>query len=204
MEVAVGDERTHAKLGGQGEGVAVAAFSRFDIGMVWPSDNLAKQAEAPRLVATLLVSLGEGHGLPGLLQSIVEAPFEQVCLTEPRELHGPPHTHRAHRRCVLYHVFEKVPPLVGSPGERARVSQSGENCPGSEVPLTSEGARALQDIDGLIEITQSEGHATHAGQGLGQRVWVVCAFRDPERVLRMRARLSESPQIRESQGEPAV
>jgi len=64
--------------------------------------------------------------------------------------------------------------------------------------------RALQCIDGPVEITLSEGHATDARQGLGKRVWMVSAFRDPERLLGMRGRLSESPQIREGQGQPAV
>src|SRR5713101_920565 len=172
--------------------------------MVWSRDNLTEQAEAPRLMATLLVALGEGHGLLGTLQSIVEAPFEQVCLTEPRELHRPSHTHRTHRRRVLCHVFEKVPPLVSTPGERARVSQTGENRPGPEIPLTTEGASALKDIDGLVDITPSEGNATNARQGLDKRVWVVSPFRNPECLLSMRARLNESTQIREGQCQPAV
>ena len=93
MEVAVGDERAHAKLGGLGEGLAVVPFRLLDIRMVWLGNNLTEQTKAPRLVAMLLVALGEGHGLPGTLQSIVEPPFEQVCLAEPRELHRPSHAH---------------------------------------------------------------------------------------------------------------
>ncbi len=157
----------------------IVTFHLFDIWMVRPRDNLTEQAEAPRLVATLLVALGEGHGLLGTLERIVKAPLEQICLTKPRELHRPSHTHRTHRRCVLYHVFEKAPPLVGTSGERTRVSQTGENRPGPEIPLTGEGARALKGIDGLVEITPRESHSTNARQGLGKRVWVVCPFRNP-------------------------
>ena len=204
VEMAVGDERTHVELAGQSQGLVVVAFGFLESRRITPGGDFTDQAETPRLVTTLLVALGERHGLLCAFQSIVEASLEQVCLAEPRELHRPSHAHRTHRRRVLYHAFEKAPPLVCAPGERARVSETGENRPRLEVPLTGEAARALQSIDGLVEITQSEGHATNARQGLGKCVRVVSAFRDPECLLGMRARLNESAQIREGQGQPAV
>src|SRR5712692_4008411 len=86
VEVAVGDERTHAEVAGQGQGLAIVAFRRLDSRRIATGDDFAEQAETPRLVAALLVALRQGHGLLCTLQSIVEPPLEQVCLTEPGEL----------------------------------------------------------------------------------------------------------------------
>src|SRR5712691_5223065 len=172
----------------------VVALRLLDSRRIAPGDDFTEQAEAPRLVTALLVELREGHGLPRTFQSIVKAPFEQVRLGEPRELHRPPHAHRAHRRCVLYHLLEKVPPLVRTRGECARVSKTSEHCPGLEVPRPNENPRALQRIDGPVEITLGKRHATAARQGLGKSEWVVSAFRDPECLLGMRPRITESPQ----------
>ena len=104
----------------------------------------------------------------------------------------------------MYHLFEKVPTLGHTCGERACVSETGKNRPGLQVPLTGEEACALQRTNSLVEIALSKVHATDARQGLGKSEWVVSAFRNPEGLLRMRLRLNESPQIREGQCQPAV
>src|SRR5713226_6357764 len=80
VEVAMGDERTHAELAGQGQGLAIAAFRRLDSRRIATGDDFAEQAEAPRLVTALLMALGQRDGLLRTLQSIVEPPLEQVCL----------------------------------------------------------------------------------------------------------------------------
>ncbi len=91
-----------------------------------------------------------------------------------------------------------------APGDRPRVSEAGENRPRLEVPLVGDPARTFQGIDGAIEVALSEGHSTHARQRLGESEWVVGAFRDPERLLGMRARIMESAQVRERQCQPVV
>src|SRR5713101_4356591 len=106
VKVAVGDERTHAELACQHQGLAVVAFRRLDSRRIASGDDFTEQAETPRLVAALLVAPGEGHGLLRTFQSIVEAPFEKVCLAEPRELHRPSHAQRTHRRGVPYDLLE--------------------------------------------------------------------------------------------------
>ena len=204
VKVAVGGEGAHAKFAGQDQGLAGVTFRLLDIRRISPGGDFTDQAKTPRLVTTFLVALRQRHGLLRTLQSIVEVPFEQVCLTEPRELHRPSHAHRTHRCCVSYHLFEETPTLIYSCGEGACVSKPGKNRPRLETPLTDEDARAVQRIDGLVEITPSEGHATDARQGLGKSKWVVSAFRNPECLLCMQARLNELPQIREGQRQPTV
>jgi hypothetical protein len=148
--------------------------------------------------------LRHGQGLLRTLQSIVESTLEQVCLSQPRELHRPSDAQRAHRRCVLYHLFEKIPTLGRTRGDCARVSETGEDRPGLEVRRNGEDARALQRIDGPTEITPSEAYARDAREGFGKSERVVSVFRDPECLLRMRARINESPYTRERQSQPAV
>src|SRR5712692_8290558 len=71
VEVAMGDERTHAEVAGQGQGLAIVAFRRLDSRRIATGDDFAEQAETPRLVAVLLVALRQGDGLLCTLQSIV-------------------------------------------------------------------------------------------------------------------------------------
>ena len=78
-------------------------------------------------------------------------------------------------------------------GERVRISETSKHCPGLEIPRTNEDPRALQRIDGSVEITLSEAYASDARQGLGQSEWVVSAFGDPECLLGMQAGINESP-----------
>ncbi len=95
--MAVGDERTHAELVGQGQGGAVvaSAVTRSAVGVA--GEDGAEQVDGPRLVTALLVLLRQGHGLLRALASLVEAALAQVSFAEPCELHGTPHAHRAHR-----------------------------------------------------------------------------------------------------------
>jgi hypothetical protein len=204
VEVAVGDERLHPELTGQSQGPVVVVFRSLDSRRIATAGDFTEQAETPRLVTTLLVALRQRHGLLRTFQSIVEAPFEQVCLAEPRKLHRSSHAHRTHRRCVLYHLFEEVPTLARTRGECVCVSETGKGRPGLEVPLTADGSCPLKRIDGPVEITLSKGYATDARQGLGEREWVISAFGDPECLLGMLALINELPEIRETQGYPAV
>ena len=72
-EVAVGLQRAHAEVVGQGEGLAVVGFSRLDIRGVAMDGDAAKQSPGIRLVALLLLGLGDvacpGRVLHGVLQA---------------------------------------------------------------------------------------------------------------------------------------
>ena len=52
-EVAVGDERAHAELGGECEGLAVVALGPLDLERIATGDDLTEQMEHPGLEASL-------------------------------------------------------------------------------------------------------------------------------------------------------
>jgi hypothetical protein len=63
VEVAVGDEWTHAELAGQGQGLAMVAFRPLDSRRIALGGDFTKQAQTPRLVTALSMTLRQGHGL---------------------------------------------------------------------------------------------------------------------------------------------
>src|SRR5262249_21123012 len=64
-EVAVGHERAHAELLGEGERLLVVLLGDLGLGGIAIRVNLAEEPERPRLVTALLPVAGEGEGLPG-------------------------------------------------------------------------------------------------------------------------------------------
>ena len=57
--MAVGLERAHAELLGQGEGLAVVGFGLIALRRLAPRRNVAEEAQGIRLVAPFLVLTGE-------------------------------------------------------------------------------------------------------------------------------------------------
>src|SRR5712664_506144 len=82
VEVAVGGERPHAEVAGQGQGLAVVTYRRLESRRIATGDDFTEQAKAPRLVPALLMVLRQGHGLLRTFQRVVEPALEQVCLAE--------------------------------------------------------------------------------------------------------------------------
>jgi hypothetical protein len=82
--VAVGLERAHAQLPGQGHCTAVVCFGRGYVGMVRMRGNLAKEVEGPRLVASLTTLAGKRQN----------PPCDRECVLEPtaRSYVDPSHT----------------------------------------------------------------------------------------------------------------
>src|SRR5262245_7125118 len=64
-EVAVGRQRAHLELVGQGQRLAVVGFGLLHFGWISPGGDLAKEAERPRFVAALIVLAGLREGAPG-------------------------------------------------------------------------------------------------------------------------------------------
>ncbi len=56
--VAMGDQRAHAEILGQGEGLSVVGFGFFDMRRIALRRNVAEEAQDPRLVAAFLVLTG--------------------------------------------------------------------------------------------------------------------------------------------------
>ena len=76
--MAVGRERAHAQLLGQGEGLAVVALGLLDVGRVGVRGDLAQQAERPGLAATLLVLAASASAPPGQRAGVRQPTGEQV------------------------------------------------------------------------------------------------------------------------------
>ena len=55
--VAVGDEGAHPEPGRKRHGMTIVIFDRFDVHWGVVRENLAKEAQCPRLVTTLFVPL---------------------------------------------------------------------------------------------------------------------------------------------------
>jgi hypothetical protein len=71
--VAVGLERAHAQLLGQGEGLAVVAGGGLDLCRRLARRALAQEPQGPGLVAALLVLAGEVESLCGALVCVSQA-----------------------------------------------------------------------------------------------------------------------------------
>src|SRR5437762_6897791 len=91
MAVAARGERPHVELVGQGQRFAVVRLCPLDIAPITPRSDFAEQAEAPGLVASLLMALCQGQGLESVARRIVEAPIDQAGFAEPRQLHRATH-----------------------------------------------------------------------------------------------------------------
>ena len=71
--MAVGLERAHAQLLGEGEGLAVMADGGLDLGGRLTRRALAQEPQGPGLVATLLILAGMVESLRGALARVFQA-----------------------------------------------------------------------------------------------------------------------------------
>ena len=80
--MAVGNERTHPKFGGQGHCGTVVRFSRRYVGMLLLRSNLTEKAKAPGFRAAVTVFASQHEALSGQSQGILPPAGEQVRLAE--------------------------------------------------------------------------------------------------------------------------
>ena len=81
-EVAVGLERAHAELLGQGEGLAVVGFGLVALRRLAPRRNVAEEAQGIRLVAPFLVRTGERQRTLGEGVRLLQAAGQQLRLPQ--------------------------------------------------------------------------------------------------------------------------
>jgi hypothetical protein len=81
-EVAVGQERAHAELGGQGDRGPVVGVGRRPVAIALLGRHLAQEAEGRRLVAALAALADELQGAVGSGAGVVELAGEEVRLAE--------------------------------------------------------------------------------------------------------------------------
>src|SRR5215831_17570092 len=80
--VAVGLERTHAQLLGQGESLAVVGFGRRSIGGLALGRNVAEEVHGTRLKNSSLAGAGTFEDTLGEHARLLEAAGVQMCLTQ--------------------------------------------------------------------------------------------------------------------------
>src|SRR5262249_50894093 len=79
-EIAMGCERTHAQLVGQGEGLAVVRFSLLaSRGIAVPGD-IAEDVQGMGFPSSCPVGTGQLEGTPGALECLLPAAGEQIAL----------------------------------------------------------------------------------------------------------------------------
>ena len=81
-EVAVGHERAHLELGGQGHRLIVVRRGRRHVGAGMVRGDVAEQAEGPRLVAAFTAPASERHGAVGAGTGVLDLVREQIRLAE--------------------------------------------------------------------------------------------------------------------------
>jgi hypothetical protein len=81
--VAVGHERAHAELLGQGQGLLVVGFGRRDIWGIGVGMDGAKLVQRNRLVPAFLLLPGQVERLAGVLPGLLAASLKATDLTEP-------------------------------------------------------------------------------------------------------------------------
>ena len=81
-EVAVGHERAHAELLGQGEGLAVVGFGLIALRRLAPRRNVAEEAQGIRLVTSFLVRTGERQRTLGEGVRLLQAAGQQLRLPQ--------------------------------------------------------------------------------------------------------------------------
>src|SRR5215213_7330502 len=85
-EVAVGRERAHAQLVGEGEHLMVVALGLLDVRRLGARGDLAEQPERPRLVASFLVVPRVHKSTPRSLSRLFWPTGQQICFAEPGDL----------------------------------------------------------------------------------------------------------------------
>ena len=83
-EVAVGLERAHAELLGQGEGLAIMGFGLLAHPEARAARNLAEEAQGIGLVATFLMLTGERQRLFGEGVRLLQVAGQQLRLAQGR------------------------------------------------------------------------------------------------------------------------
>jgi hypothetical protein len=83
--VAVGLERPHPQLVGQGEGLAIVIFGPVPLRRFVLRRNVAEEAQGIGLVTPLLARRGKGEGLPGEVMGLLDVSSQQPGLAQPRE-----------------------------------------------------------------------------------------------------------------------
>ena len=149
--MAVGRERAHAKLVGQGEGLLVAGSGLFGFWGVAPRRNVAKEPQGVCLVAPFLVLLGERQGVLGEGVRFLQVASQHLRLPQGETTEGLvvcPFCRNAllHRLCEQRHGVGDTP----DQGVRFTQSYSHPGEPGREVRVLTDAHSPFEPGECLV------------------------------------------------------
>jgi hypothetical protein len=104
-EVAVGNQRAHLQLLGQGEGLAVVISGLHALWRLAPRRNVAEETQGIRLVAPFLVLTGERQCRLSKGVCLLQAAGQQICLPQ-RETTEHLKDHCSRRNALLQRLRE--------------------------------------------------------------------------------------------------
>ena len=119
--MAVGLQRAHAEVGGQGEGLAVVGCGEINLQGLAPGGNVAQQSQDPRLVSPFLVGPGEFERLLGKGQRLLRAAGQQRGFALISDPERPP---VLSARCggLLYRLLQQRQGLSDPSGQGIRLT----------------------------------------------------------------------------------
>jgi hypothetical protein len=177
-EVAVGHERAHVELGGEGHCGSILRRGRRYVGAAMMRGDLAQEMKGPRLVAAFTAPASEQHGAIGAGPGVLDLVGEQIRLAEPLDA----------QRVVVPNPCG----LIGGQGlpqagdafldasqRDVHVPQRshGDRSLSRDVPLTALSDRALEQTGGVAQfpphaLQVREIETSDDGGGLKQRLVV--------------------------------
>src|SRR5262249_24061596 len=132
--VAVGLERAHAELIGQGQGLLIVGFGLRDLGECGVGMDNAKLVQRARLVGTLFVLSGQVERLACVLQGLIAVSRQTTDLAEPCKLVGMT-LQPARTDIFADRLFQQCAPFRQAPLERIGIAQTRSNR-SEPVPIT--------------------------------------------------------------------
>ena len=201
--MAVGLERTHAQLLGQGQGLLVVGFGLLGIGGIGVGMDDAKLVQRVRLVPAFPELPGQGERLAGVLPGLLAVSRQTTHLAELRDPVGMP-SQRARAETSLIASSSSALPLREAPLERIGIAQARRNR-SQLVPVaggTTEGQALLQHPDGMLQVPLGE--VQGAELGVDNDRCLPSAFQrgEAERLLPVAPALGEGPERAQGPRQP--
>jgi hypothetical protein len=155
--VAMGHERAHAELLGEGQGLLVVGFGLLGIGGVGVGLNGAKLVQRERLVPACLLLPGQVEGLARVLPGLIAASRQTIDLAKPCDPTGTI-LQRTRVDTFADRLLQQRAPLREVPLERRGIAQARHDRSqyGPVAGGTTEGQALVEHPDSLLQIPLGE------------------------------------------------
>ncbi len=199
-ETAVGDERAHAELVGQGHSLEVP-FCRLNVGRLLTCRDFGEGPECPGLVATLFVLSGQIESMPRKVDCVRYPICDKTSLAEP----GDPEriVDRASDGTVLLHdLLQEIHAVGNTPGLGICVTEMrghvGE--PHRNVPVATKPEPTFEHRDRSFQVAFAERHKAGTEARADQAERVNARLGDSEPLVRAGDCFGELATLRKAPG----